>query len=92
MRGTPLFLVSLLALLQLGEFFSEKVGGTRVAMWEEWLDCLGRGRGEPCGAAGRPEWVARRVRFGVPDTFLRAAGSPSVVRVFELGSPAQSRR
>lgn len=55
MRGTPLLLVSLFSLLQDGEFFLEKVGGTRVAEWEEWPDQLGSGRGKLWG--DRLAWV-----------------------------------
>jgi hypothetical protein len=69
MRGTPLLLVSLFALLQPGEFFLEKVGGTRVAVWEEWPDQLGSGRGKPYGDAGWLGWVACEVwgpRYLIP--------------------------
>lgn len=61
MRGTPLLLVSLFALLQRGEFFLEKVGGTRVAVWEEWPDQLGSGRGKSYGDASWLGWVACEV-------------------------------
>lgn len=61
MRGTPLLLVSLFVLLQRGEFFLETVGGTRVAVWEEWPDQLGSGRGKPYGDAGWLGWVACEV-------------------------------
>lgn len=84
MRGTPLLLVFLFALLRWrGEFFSGKEGGTRVAVWEEWPDRLERGRGKPGGVAGRPGWWPGEV-WG-PRHLLLHCRSLSMVSVFRLG-------